>query len=363
MLGDPKEAASMFEQVAATMSERLGEEDERTLISVASLGAAYHKVGELQKAANTLRKALDGMRSHLGPSHPESLLTLNNLAIVYRVLDRHAESLQLYEESYSLLRKKLGADHPQTIHSLHEMGHGYEHTGRIAEAIQILKKTYEFRTDRLGESHCDTLQWSSCLIAAYFANGELLKAEPLLQSALRARKNELGVDHPETLGTTRGYVDTLIQNGKFSEAKDVCNEWIAVLDRSKDQAQYGRAQTTFAEILLNLKENDRALDAVSIAMGIEELDRVQRLRASSIKGAALAAKGRTDAAEALLVGSAEELRDMIPSMGIVFRWHAPKACERVIAAYKAWGNSEEVEIWEKRLLDLKEQIEDLRDRT
>ena len=103
-----------------------------------------------------------------------------------------------------------------------------------------------------------------------------------------------------------------------------------------------------------------AVAQLDIALAIEEIDELQKQRAISIRGAILASQQKWEAAEPLLVESAESLAAQLATMKDHFRWYIPRAHERVIAMYEAWGKPEQVVEWKNRLAEINAKIERLR---
>ncbi len=149
----------------------------------------------------------------------------------------------------------------------------------------------------------------SNLGSGYLLAGRLDEAITLDEETLRLRKAKLGDEHPDTMSTLRGLQAALLQAGKFEEAKGHIDDWIRIAEQSAtpDRPQQARARTSLAEALWGLQESADAEAQLDIALAIEEIDELQKQRAINIRGAILASQQKWEAAEPLLVESAELL--------------------------------------------------------
>ena len=362
--GRLKEALTLFEKTLRLQTAKLGPEHPDTLISMNNLAGGYKAAGRLKEALTLFEKTLRLQTAKLGPEHPATLTSMNNLASAYVAVGRLQDALPLYEETVRLQTAKLGREHPNTLTSMSNLAMAYKEFGRLADALPLCQETLRLRTAKLGLEHPDTLISMTNLAATYEVAGRLEEAVPLYEETLRLCTAKLGPKDPRTVSTMVGLAATLLQSKAFEKANEVITEWVSIIERSPtpNRGQLARAKTSLAESFVGLARYAEATPQVVSALSMAEIEDLEKLRANSIQGAIFAAQENWQKTEPLLIDTAEALTAKIAEMKILNRWYAPRACERVIAMYEAWGKPEEAAKWKAKLAEVNAQIDELRNK-
>jgi serine/threonine protein kinase/tetratricopeptide (TPR) repeat protein len=191
-------ALPLFEKAFKLLRATLGPDHPDTLTCMTGLASAYEDSGKLNLALSLFEEGLALTRAKLGPDHNDTLRSMNNLAICRQLLGQLDRALPLYEESFKLRKAKLGPDHPDTLTSMNNLAAGYEAAGKPELALPLQEEVLRLTRARLGPDHPHTITGMNNLATAYQHAGKLDLALPLFEDALKLTKARLGLDHPET---------------------------------------------------------------------------------------------------------------------------------------------------------------------
>ena len=219
------------ERMFSYCKEKLGEENEDTLIALNKLAITHMKIGNYQKAAELLETAYAFRCKILGEEHPSSLTSLGNLALTYGDLGNYTKALELQKRIYSIECKTLGESHQSTLTTLSNLAVTYDKIGDYHHALELQEKCYGIQCKILGEEHPNTLSMLNNL-ASYYGNlGDYTKKSELGKKSYVLHCKIFGEEHPDTLKTLGNIALTYIHLGEYPKALEL-NEKVLAL-RSK----------------------------------------------------------------------------------------------------------------------------------
>jgi len=244
----------------------LGEDDPKTLESMAQLGWILAREGHNPEAESLERRALVGERRTLGPEDPLTLETMDHLAVVAQHQGHYDESEKLerevievgtrrfgpesaltlqainhlggallnqarcaeaekeYRQLLEVERHVWGPDHPETLKALGGLALAIQCQGRLVEAEQLYRELLADHQRVLGPEHQNTIRAMVNLGTLLFAAGRIDEAEKLQRDALEIRARTLGPEHPDTLVSKHNLAEILFQEGHIHEAAQLQRE-------------------------------------------------------------------------------------------------------------------------------------------
>jgi tetratricopeptide (TPR) repeat protein len=200
-----------------------------------------------------------------------------------------------------------GAVHPGVASTLGNMAVLYEDRGDLVRAEQTYREVLEMRRKLFGPRHPSVARTLNNLAIFLQQHGDPRAAEPLYREALSIADQSLGPVHEERAIYLRGLASVLLDQRRAAVAEPLAREALAIF-------------------LQETPTSWRVSDA------------------ESILGGCLAAQGRFEEAEPLLVGAYETLvKD--PADG---NRRAGEALARVVALYRSSGKPERAAMYEVR---------------
>jgi tetratricopeptide (TPR) repeat protein len=122
--------AEMLDRAAAKLErEFTGSPRVKGLLLIA-IGKTYSGLGEPRQAAKMFEKASMVLQASLGPDHPDTLTGRNNLAQAYLAAGRTREAIALHEATLKARESRLGPDHPTTLAIRNSLAEAYFAAGR-----------------------------------------------------------------------------------------------------------------------------------------------------------------------------------------------------------------------------------------
>jgi tetratricopeptide (TPR) repeat protein len=196
-------AIPRLERYAAVVTDRFGEDDQRTWFARLIVGFAYYATGRVDRAADLFAQTLAKAEAALPPGELKIAYLQTLVAAVYQSLGKnHDEVIGLRERAYTSMKSALGPDHPATLDLLAEIADDFRLAGKADRAIPLLQETLRIRRGKLGPDHPEVLVNMDYLAMAYQAAGKTDLAIPLFEETLRLRRTKLGPDHQKTLSST-----------------------------------------------------------------------------------------------------------------------------------------------------------------
>ena len=171
-----------------------------TLSSEQTYTKAMHlfHTGDYEQALPLFVSEIDVARSRFGLASGEHATALNNLGEVYRQLGELDNAEEQFVQALAIEEARLGTDDPWLAKPLNNLALVYRAQGRYPEAERNLKRSLQILEESLGHRHPDVAGSLNNLARLYESTGHPERAEPLLQRALMIARNTLGDAHPIT---------------------------------------------------------------------------------------------------------------------------------------------------------------------
>ena len=296
--GDLELAESVARQSVAVL-RRLEIPDRRSLVQgLNGLVSVLCEKGANAAAEPLARETIELARG-LPDFEEELAFALESLASVRAAEGDNLEASQLYRQSLALLSSLWGEEHPELLKTLNNFSLSLRQAGEFAEAVENYRRSLEIKRRIYADAHPDLASTNNNLAGALFAMGEFSEAEAHYREALRVLESAFGPGHGNSFLVSIRIQATRLRLGDAVEAE---RELRLLL------AQWG-----------SLLEGDWSLAL-----------------ASSILGEALAAQGRYEEAQPLLVESFHELLQS-------HRYRRRKeGFDRLAAFYQLVGRPEEI---------------------
>ncbi|KAK2000323.1 purine and uridine phosphorylase [Colletotrichum falcatum] len=191
-LGHWDEAEKRLVQALKLRKRTLGEEDDRTLASMANLALTYQEQGRWQEAERLQASELEICTRMLGEQHTQTLTSMNNLAATYWKRGQLDEAKELEVKILETRKKVLGDEHPKTLTSMNNLAATYRDQGRLQESEDLTLQVIEKRKKVLGETHPRTIASINRLVTLYRDQGRLQEAKEFELRAVEVAKSKAG---------------------------------------------------------------------------------------------------------------------------------------------------------------------------
>ena len=224
--------------------------------------------------------------------------------------------------------------------------------GDLAGAESLLRQCLETNRKAVGEDHPNMSTPLNDLALIVAARGDYPAAEALFRQALVTGRQTLGEQHPTVPATLNNLSRALVEQGRYDEAASVLQEaltialpalgsehpLIAIYRINLASVHLARKEAGAAEALLRqaLQIRARAPGLVPTRRRTFPEDDWSVGATKSLLGAALAALGRYDEAEAALLDARRDLAALPGPQGR----EATATISRLVALYDAWGRPE-----------------------
>ncbi|HSC29228.1 MAG TPA: serine/threonine-protein kinase [Vicinamibacterales bacterium] len=348
-LGIFDKAQALLEQALASGQKAFGVEDVRVAQTLDYLGVVLADQGDLAGAGQRLEQALAMRRRLLGPEHEDVAVTLAELGRIYQDQGLNGRAEPLHREALAIRRKALGDGHRETAVSLSDLASVLRLNGDLAGAEMLLTQCLEINRKTRGEDHPNTHTTLHDLALIAAARGDYRSAESQLRHVLSNQRKTLGDSHPVLATTLNSLSRVLVEQRRYDEAASALQEaldiargaWradhqlLAIYTINLASVELTRGEPQAAEALLREGLRIRA-NAPGVVPSRRRtfLDDDWSIGATkSLLGASLAALGRYEEAEAMLLEARRDL-EALP---------APRDSEmkttitRLIELYTAWG--------------------------
>ncbi|HKV08466.1 MAG TPA: serine/threonine-protein kinase [Thermoanaerobaculia bacterium] len=379
--GEEVSAREVLDRGAARIAKELQGQPELQADLMATMGRAYRSLGLYQPARALLEKSLAIRRAALDPDDARLAESLLNLAFLLEETGDFAGAEPLVREAVEIQRRTLGEDDPEYAKGLNNLASLLQERKELDAAEALYRRVLAIKKRSLGEEHEDVARTLNNLARLLYAKGDLAGAEPLYRLALAIRKKRYGDrPHPEVARNLNNLAVVLADRGDGQGAEAMHREALAMR-----RALYREPHRDVAESLNNLafllrsrgdfaaaeplyreaveiagkvpeirksyavflrnhaalltqmgraaEAEPRAREALEIFQGAQNPSEERTADAQSVLGGCLAAQGRFEEAEPLLLGSYEVLKE---AKGENARF-GDEARERIAALYSAWG--------------------------
>ncbi|MCC5866210.1 MAG: serine/threonine protein kinase [Wenzhouxiangella sp.] len=262
---ESERALALAEAGAELAIDHWGEEDERSISALASLGYVRIRSGDIAGALAIYERVVEGQRQLLDENDPRRISPMINLGGILGASGRHEEALASDEITFDILARNRGLRHPFTLRLMNNMANHKMHLGHIEEAVTLLEQTLDLRSSIAGTSHPETLRVRLNLASAMIRLGEHQQAHDLMETVYGERVALLGPDHHDTLMAAELLTDTLVRLERYSEALAMIQpvyQWRQKrLGTEHDQTQI--AAYFVGRALLGLDQAEAAVDLLA----------------------------------------------------------------------------------------------------
>ena len=348
-LGVYDKARPLLEQALALGSPVFGPEHVRLAQSLNDLGVLLSEMGDYAAAGRSLEEALRMRRKLLGLEHADVAITLVELGRVYQDQGFNSRAEPLHREALAIRRKVWGNEHRETATSLSDLGSVLRLNGDLSGAEALLRQCLAINLKVLGEGHANTFLTLHDLALVVGGRGDYPAAESQFRRALVMGRKALGDAHPNVAAALNNLSRVLREQGKYDEAASALRDalaialpalgsehpLIAIYNNNLASVHLARNEAAAAEALLRqaLPIRARAPGRVPSRRRTFPEDDWSVGATKSLLGAALAARGRYDEAEAVLLDARRDLEAVPGPPGR----EATATITRLVALYDAWG--------------------------
>ncbi|KAL1982009.1 hypothetical protein VTN96DRAFT_1833 [Rasamsonia emersonii] len=231
--GHYAEALEKHQKALEWRKRVLGEENPATLESMNEVGVVLRKQRQYRRAEVMHRQALAGRLKVLSEDDPATLTTMDDLGVVLANQEKYEEAEAMHRRALAGKMKVLGRDHPMTLASIEYLASVLSDQRRTDEAWEIYQQVLDLYTMLLGESHSDTVSCVNNLACVLLEQGKYAEAENLYRQVAHTYKRVLGEAHQYTLTSLQNLAGTLVRQDKHSEAEKVCREVLAAMENSQ----------------------------------------------------------------------------------------------------------------------------------
>jgi tetratricopeptide (TPR) repeat protein len=312
-----------------------------------TIGNTYRGLSLYDAAEPHLRAALAIRERDLNTDSAGVAAAMSDLAELLRDKAAYAEAESLYQRALAIRCGLWGDQHPEVARNLTELGGLASRTGDYESARAYYDQAqgiYHQAGDALGEA--DVMNNVANFLRA---TGDLATAEQMHRDVLAIRRQDLGSKH-RAVGTSLVNLAALLRERRargdlvddaeieslYSEALELRRELRG--DRHRDVAATLVGLGTF---LLEKGAPQSADPLLRQALDIWQTARPANdwvvAETESILGACLAALGRFEEAEPLVLRGYPAVKDVLGEQHRLTRL----ALQRIVTLYQAWGRLEE----------------------
>ena len=391
--GNEEEVVRLGEEIIAARRRLDGPDHPRTLTALSEVGQVLSNIGRVNESLSLIREAYESSERVLGSDHAATIRRRHRLAsklsslgkyeeaveLMERVLEyqlkihgpkawatqkvqrgiaqihyrnrEYSQALALYQECLPAAQQEAGVDHEDTLSVMSETGMCLTQLGRFAEAEAILREVQALRVAKKGPDDRDALKTATTIAGVVIAQGRLEEGVELLTTELARSRRLFGDESIRTIIVARDLMYTLHDLGRYLEAEPLCREFLAFARKVENRPATGEALIELGSIELGLGENEAALEtldeAASVTSGATGAT-IERLKL--LRGAALAANGRFDEAEPIMLAAYESIRSIQERIKIQRRQYILRDCAAHISAmYEHWEKPEAARTWKSQL--------------
>ena len=224
-----REAIVPAEKALAIYRRLFGEEQFKTIDSLAQVSYLYTELDQFAKAKPIYLRVSELDRKIRGPLHPNYAGSLHNLGHLYYMTGDLPKSLETLHQALDVERKIYGDLDATCANTLNSLGVTYDMLGQFAQAETCYRQAIDIRKQTLGED--DPLYAHSLLNLGFFYTtslGDFGKAEPLLREAVAIYKRRLGTKNPDYARGIDFLASALTNAERYDEAESLYREALAI---------------------------------------------------------------------------------------------------------------------------------------
>jgi serine/threonine protein kinase/Flp pilus assembly protein TadD len=335
------EAAARTHREAVDQARRSSSRDVDPLAgAVSALASDLHALGRLQEAEGPYREALGMLRASGEGDNPRTGPVIFNLAALRAERADYAESERLYAEGLALYRKTLGDAHPEVARNLNNFAVLLQNKGDLQAAEAAVRQSVAIFTQS-SPGIPDLAPSLDTLAGILVATGRPSEAEPLARDAVAIMQKAYGQDHPYVALETVTLGDALAGLGRVSEAEPLYRRALEIQGKALPPKHPDKSYALVGLGVL-LTGSNHAVEAEPLLREALESRTTSQSgddwrvgSAKSALGACLAAQGRWEDAERLLLEADSSLQKRGPNT-----LEARTNRERLVALYEKSGRSE-----------------------
>lgn len=195
---------------------------------LATVGRAYHAMGDFERSDTLFERSLRLRRNHLAPRHADVGTSLGLLGWSRLVQGDYASAEIRFDEALTIHRAALGPGHPEVANALHGLALAINGRGRTVDAIRMLRSANEIRRARLGP-HPELANGLHDMALLLIYAGDGAGARQLAEESLAMRRRLLDPDHP-AIGRSADLLAGLLQEaGEITAAEELYREALRIL--------------------------------------------------------------------------------------------------------------------------------------
>jgi eukaryotic-like serine/threonine-protein kinase len=318
-----------------------GERDLRVAASLQNTSILFHDMGDLETAEQLLYQSLEIRRERGQTKDPDYAAALTNLAALLEARGELKAAEALHRESLELKKRMLGEEHEDVARSLNNLGVNLHNQGDLKGAEVYLREALAKRQKLLGDDHPEVTSTQNNLAVLLEDLGKLGEAESLYRQVLTTRRNIYPNRHGKVAAALSNLAALLVDQGNGRAAEPLYREALSIADELLPPTNENRA-VFLRGVAYSLLTQGQAAEAEPLAREAlaifreVESPKWRIADAESVLGGCLAAQGRFQEAEPLLLAGYEALRT---EKGLGTRY-LPPARERLAGLYEAWGKPE-----------------------
>jgi cellulose biosynthesis protein BcsQ/tetratricopeptide (TPR) repeat protein len=246
-------------------NERLGADDEQTLLVSRHLADALWWLGKYEEARLINEDTIDRLARIYGEEHEHMLATRNSIGAGYRVQGRFADARRLDESNLAVHRRVYGDDAPETLRCCHNLAVDLRLLGDFGAAYDLDEETLRRRNAVLDPKDSSILATTVNLARDVYFLGDFPGALQMMRTALERFAPVFTNDHPEMLSANRALSGALRMAGNYDLAAEASQENLALY-----RARFGPDQQQTLDAMVIAGNNQRAVGDLSSARRLLE---------------------------------------------------------------------------------------------
>ncbi len=226
------EAEKIARETLEATRRSLGPEHRDTLDTMRKLGLVLADEGRYAEAEKLNRALLNSARSKLGPQDDLTMSAATNLAIDLAYQDKYPEAEKAFREVLEMRRNAAGADDPVTLNAMNNLASILLEEEKYTDAEKLYREVLEAKVRVLGPEHPGTLLEMGNLALALSNEKRYPEAEKLFRETLEIKRKRLGPEHRSTVVTEGNLADVLVAENKYPEAEQLLRQVLEVESRT-----------------------------------------------------------------------------------------------------------------------------------
>ena len=267
-LGEHQKAVELLEMSYAIHKEHMGEEDTRTVSSLAALGHAWHTAGDFRKADDLLKEALNQTQD-LGFKTLEGR-TQGYIGRLRSNESRTREAETSLLQAIEILREQ-GDPLDEVVELSRVLANVYRNQGQLELSQCLYEELIEDLETRFGADHLMPAKVRRYLGGVLIERMDLFGAEQAFRKVLAVQNRHLEPFHPERLHTVHYLAQAVGRQGYYDETESLMHESISGYGYSLGERHpdYLIAMSNQGVFYNHIGEYDNALNSLRQSLAIE----------------------------------------------------------------------------------------------